>query len=503
MVFWKQKQGLPIAALIAIFAVKTLPFAMLTLVITVLTATAACVKAPSITESAIGVQPDIALGSVPQATPYNIIENDVPVIHERISDNERQPTHESVIHQSEKTDDNNFDFDGDGRGDTVSVTPISYTRSESVLDRATLTVGLGNGTFIEKEFEGWWHNPQTLVADFDGDGKDDIALAMEVGGSNYGATKVHIFRAEGNKMEEMGDAVSTAAEYIKERRAYSRLSSPACVGMSLMQEENVKPLLRVRMLNDYSPGDGISTAYYVDLSFEGARWTVEDMHLGEAYGPDKFIEPPKPTSYFDTTLKPIYRPGFKEAELTVVGDTGVDIDFVGFNDYGDKMLSLRERAQIALRLLYDITGILIKRCNIDTSYGNFVCLTMTQDGNLESFLGTTVDPDNGNIRFMNIAWKQKGVEHSPLDPAQCVRPPDYQTMSVGEQARWYFENSSYGVHRAKIFRVEEIYYSNNNSQVPSVVKLHLFNGDFYEFDIDEATGLPTGFNGPYEKGYTH
>ena len=394
-----------------------------------------------------------------------------------------------------------LDFDGDGLADSVSVLSKDTIHSSEDTKYAVMTVRLGNGTTIEKKIEGWWTDARCLTADFDNDTHPDIALIMGAGGSNYSATHVSVYRITDNELVEYSSNILHNDKSVYEQRRYTtfQLDESECIGANVINSSG-KALLRVRMLLGYNPAKDTIMAYYLDLSWNGAGWFIEDMNVGAAYGEDKLIELASPEINIpDGTLIPsIHREGFIEAKLTVVGDMDVDIDSTGFDiERNMKTLSLREMTQIALRHLYDMTGILIKSCNIDTRYG--VCLTMTHDGDHESFFSASLDNCTGSINQMHIAWKQAGVEYSPIDPSNCVKPDNAASMSISELVRWYYENSSYG-DRRKVVRTEEVLTPRNTV---SHVILYLENEDFYEVHIQENAGMPGSFYGPYEAGYTY
>ena len=62
-----------------------------------------------------------------------------------------------------------------------------------------------------------------------------------------------------------------------------------CLGARIVREGE-KDLLRVRMQKEYNPGEGVTTAWYVDMRFEKDAWQIENIQAGEAYGEDKIIE---------------------------------------------------------------------------------------------------------------------------------------------------------------------------------------------------------------------
>jgi hypothetical protein len=157
-----------------------------------------------------------------------------------------------------------------------------------------LTIKLGSGKLIEEKIDGWWWIAETFAADFDGDGNDDIALTMEDRGTTYGATNLHVYHvdADNGQLIEFGNLIRCPKEV---EQVYTTFDSWQCVGASVVYKGE-RALLRAKMfLNAYDPAVDTATAHYLDMSWDGVEWLVEDMGLGEAYGPDRLLEGPKST----------------------------------------------------------------------------------------------------------------------------------------------------------------------------------------------------------------
>ena len=204
-----------------------------------------------------------------------------------------------------------LDLDGDGLEDKIVIENRSLERifSEDESDSFTeelgggagtfsedwgvrLTAELGNGRIVTHEIPGWWHLTGSYTADFDTDGKMDIALILGVGGSNFNATQVYVYRVKnGNFVEfdknvipndtlDVGESQFESFGNIKLNGLNGEIR---WVGGTVVSVANM-PMLRLRQLVDYSPGENIATAYYMNLSWNGNGWYVESMELGEAYG---------------------------------------------------------------------------------------------------------------------------------------------------------------------------------------------------------------------------
>ncbi len=179
------------------------------------------------------------------------------------------------------------DLDGDGLEDAVIAEAYGIDGGDP---HATLTLTLGSGDVLVREFDGWWLAPLCETADFDGDGNGDILLQMGVGGSNYNATEVWVFRVSGGAIEEYANNIDVPVGVARDGREYTQFDPTNCVGAGVVYAgENA--LLRLRMLLDYDPGAGITTAHYVDLAWKGDTWVAEEICIGKAYGSDTVIEP--------------------------------------------------------------------------------------------------------------------------------------------------------------------------------------------------------------------
>lgn len=193
-----------------------------------------------------------------------------------------------------------LDLDGDGMEDRIRVENFSSERSGLPVEewKVVLSAELGSGGTAVVEIPGWWWITGSHTADFDVDGKIDIALILGVGGSNFNATQVYVYRVENGKFVEfdknvipndtldVGESQFESSGNIKLNGLNGEIR---WVGGTVVSVANM-PMLRLRQLVDYSPGENIATAYYMNLSWNGNGWSIQSMDLGEAYGEEVLFE---------------------------------------------------------------------------------------------------------------------------------------------------------------------------------------------------------------------
>ncbi len=183
-----------------------------------------------------------------------------------------------------------LEIDGDGEADTAFLSvPISPMPEEPA---ASLSIKLGTGTLLETTIDGAWMGPHLYSGDVNGDGRDELLLSMEVLGSNYGASGVFVHGVENgvlNKLPSPEEAIHANSGLFAGLQSDYERGYGDCLGARIVREGE-KVLLRVRMQKEYNPGEGVTTAWYVDMRFEKGAWQIENIQAGEAYGEDKIIE---------------------------------------------------------------------------------------------------------------------------------------------------------------------------------------------------------------------
>ena len=70
----------------------------------------------------------------------------------------------------------------------------TYTLDGNIFsDNTDIVVTLWNGDILKKTYSGWYmRSSYLLYADLTSDGVDEIILALQIGGSNYNATEIHV-----------------------------------------------------------------------------------------------------------------------------------------------------------------------------------------------------------------------------------------------------------------------------------------------------------------------
>ncbi len=178
------------------------------------------------------------------------------------------------------------DFDGDGAADTATVQAADT-------DHALLTVTLGNGTVLKKEFPGWWWpvdaagdipeaggEPVDIqCADINGDGKSDMLIVLQYGGGSGLDSNVHILCVADGQLTEYSinyDFTDSTAG----NAAFFENINTACWGAWFVREgESV--LLRTRHWN--ADADNSDSAWYIDSVWSGEAWDVQRVVTGAAY----------------------------------------------------------------------------------------------------------------------------------------------------------------------------------------------------------------------------
>lgn len=410
---------------------------------------------------------------------------------------------EKVIVSQHLLEPDMMDFDGDGKADIVHV-EYKPTKDGTV-GYARVSVTLGSGRELYgMDFPGDWLEGEPVIADLSGDGKDDILLVLENRTSNYSASDVYVLYVDNDALSVR----SYGGEFIKnDSISHAQPESfytMDCIGASVLSE-NGKNKLRLRGLISSLE----NSAYYIDCSWNGHGWYIENMSIGQAYGEDKIIQ--KLGSAQDPGIIPVVtREGFNEGELIFVKKIPASQGFVWNGDpekrelsaNNEVKLSVHEIATIALRQLYDMTGFQPEKCYVFANWAGDQCLinfSLVEDGyDHESFFTANINGITGKVFQLILSWRQKGVEYSPLDPS-IYAPDGYETKRPAELAQWFYEHSSYGDRRAVVSTEEHLSPKNT----VDMVKLMLGNGDFYEVNMQEDVGLPYYFSGPYEAGFEH
>jgi len=188
-----------------------------------------------------------------------------------------------------------IDLDGDGLSDRVILE--AYIPSDPGIPpeeaKAVLSLELGQGNRIVHEIPGWWWPSNCCTADFDADGRTDIALMLGVGGSNYDATRIFVYRLEDGKLSVFPEdlipnaAITYELSMLQMQNDTVTLEDVCWVSGGTVIIAGQKSMLRLRNLFAYDPGAGITNAYYTNLSWNGDGWLIESMEIGEAYGEEQ------------------------------------------------------------------------------------------------------------------------------------------------------------------------------------------------------------------------
>ena len=192
-----------------------------------------------------------------------------------------QPTNASLT-----ADLDGGDLDGDGLEDIVH---LEYTENacENGLGNLHVGVTMGSGRAYEgNDFPGSWFLPTPVIADMNGDGRDDIVLPLENNASTYGAVELYVLRIQDDALSIMSFGVNyiknDSIDHLQPESFFDDGALGPCVGANVIQKDG-KNLLRVRHLKDRDA----NTAWYLDTSWNGEGWYIESISIGPAYG-DEF-----------------------------------------------------------------------------------------------------------------------------------------------------------------------------------------------------------------------
>lgn len=181
-----------------------------------------------------------------------------------------------------------IDVDGDGIEDSITLKPDDYSAEDfdPEKEKLSLIVELSTGETLIEEIPGCWRPTQYYTADFNSDGKTDIALMLGVAGSNYGATQVYVYHVENGKLVEYPNNVIKNDVISYDQSKCTSLNNDLHAvwmeGSRVIIDEQ-KPMLRLHQLLDYAPGVVVSTAYYINLSWRSNGWFIESMEIGDAF----------------------------------------------------------------------------------------------------------------------------------------------------------------------------------------------------------------------------
>lgn len=191
----------------------------------------------------------------------------------------------------------------------------------------------------------------------------------------------------------------------------------------------------------------------------------------------------------------------KDAVITFLSgqfSDGLDPD-APYGGAGSGLPTHRQLAYMGLQSLYDLTGQTVERCYaIATHYG--VCLALDKNLDHHSFLDIqrTEDwyrrggkPDSSRVvGGISLTWQDENAPWSPL-----VMPERAEGAPLAERAQ--------GVYDAiALFQTGPI-ATVSAGTVPTDVRLHLANGDFYEVSFDGPQGLFDSLRGVYPAGFEH
>ena len=382
-----------------------------------------------------------------------------------------------------------IDFDGDGLADSASIQAENN-------EYAKLTVALGNGEVIEKKYDGWWWpqdavtgnsdasgNPiEAQAGDFDEDGNADILISLLYGGSSGENRVVHVLYLENGELSEY------PTNYVESNVSFDIDKELLDFGADCMGvwpvSSDTGTFLRIR---EYTPEMAESdSALYFDVAWNGDGWLIQSVNTGKAYSyeVDEAAQAVAPSQ----TLPILTRDGFGEAQITIIEQP--EVEWTDDGDHDPTMIDgplTEEIAKIALRQLYNMTGIQIQKCYAQGTESHVAFSMDGTDFNHKCFY--SADFDDGICTGMLIAYQTDVIDYSPIDPANVIKPADDAGMTDAQKAQWYYENSSFGDRRVIVSAIEDSPYD-------AVVSLVVDDGNFYEVTFNDNTGLPQTFVGP-------
>jgi hypothetical protein len=172
------------------------------------------------------------------------------------------------------------DFSAELRQDT-------YLRGGSAFSDSTeVHVTLANGKTLSKTYEGWYFlDSHLLRADLTGDGTDEIIAVLPVGGSNYGATEVHVLSVDGGSLREVLTILDNPSAEKEITYKDSLFVVPQLADYEgLTGHDNYTGFCTGAQVTQTTDGAGLWVQHYVDdatattlssvIRWDGAGWVV-------------------------------------------------------------------------------------------------------------------------------------------------------------------------------------------------------------------------------------
>lgn len=177
---------------------------------------------------------------------------------------------------------------------------------------------------------------------------------------------------------------------------------------------------------------------------------------------------------------------------------GLDPD-APYGGAGSGLPTHRQLAYMGLQSLYDLTGQTVQRCYaVATHYG--VCLALDKNLDHHSFLDIQRTeewyrrggkPDSSRVvGGISLTWQDENAPWSPL-----VMPDRAEGVPLTERAQRVYDALA-------LFQTGPI-ATVSAGAIPTDVRLHLANGDFYEVSFDGPQGLFDSLRGVYPAGFEH
>lgn len=384
-----------------------------------------------------------------------------------------------------------YDLDGDGIADTVVSASITMDMV------TTLEIQPAGADACRFTFDGV-DSTRTAAADVDGDGVQEILYFAALWGSNFGGGQAHVYRVRDGFVTELpGVHRYTLEEGCQE---FLEMHTPGlCIGLEAALLPDGREGARVSQFGTWATTIVFDAVY----DNEAAVWRVQQTHVRQS--PDSR----RAQADADALRARVraHRPGFRVPEVDYsVCDFDVDIPILD-PESGVVLLTFRERAQIALRGLYDMLGYLPERCGAWGTQHDYSSIFFGHTAHNarynRNFYCATIDAVTGDALYIDMlyngSYDGRDIDYGiPTDV--LVKPPGMRRMSPQEIALWYYEHSSYGT-REPILRVEQSPFAFGDTSC--MFNLVLEDNRFYEVGFSAASPFPISFYGPYPEGFTH
>lgn len=179
------------------------------------------------------------------------------------------------------------DIDGDGRNEVINV----YDTQGGKTAYTQVLAEYANGDITLIDYQGTWAS-YMVSGDLNGDGASEIVVVRNVIGSTGGAAEISVLHVDNGEWVELAETYFPKSNIELEQPKglmQNKNGDCPCMGATIIEKDG-RYLLRVVYNGWDFAEDDVNykdTVYYIDSSYQGDGWQIEDMQVVQNYYADK------------------------------------------------------------------------------------------------------------------------------------------------------------------------------------------------------------------------